>query len=128
MTYTIGDAAAMTGLTISQIRFYDKEGLMPFVGRDANGLRKFTDGDIQFIGIITCLKNSGVPIKHIRQFVDWTMKGDSTINDRLNFMREQKIFLSKQMEELEKSMKVVEGKIKYYEEAAEAGTTAIHNK
>lgn len=128
MEYTIGDASARTGLTISQIRFYDKEGLTPFVERNENGIRKFSDGDIQFLGIITCLKDSGVPIKNIKKFVDWVMEGDSTIDDRLNFMREQKEYLKEQMKELKKNMKIVEEKIKYYELAAEAGTTSIHDK
>lgn len=127
MTYTIGEASTRTGLTISQIRFYDKEGLTPFVERNESGIRKFSDGDIQFLGIITCLKDSGVPIKKIKQFVDWAMEGDSTIDDRLNFMREQKVYLQEQMKELKKNMKIVEGKIKYYEIAAEAGTTAVHD-
>lgn len=128
MTYTIGEISKRTGLTISQLRFYDKEGLMPYVKRNASGNREFTESDAQFLGIITCLKRSGVPLKKIRQFVDWVMLGDSTIDARLNFMREQKKYLERQMDELGACMRVVEGKIEYYEIAAEAGTVAVHDK
>lgn len=127
MPYTIGEAADRTGLTISQLRFYDKEGLMPYIKRSESGIRTFTESDFQWLRIITCLKDSGVPIKRIKQFVDWAMEGDSTINERLNFMREQKQYLEQKMAELQDHMRIVDGKIRYYELAAEAGTTAIHD-
>lgn len=128
MTYTIGEISKRTRLTISQLRFYDKEGLMPYVKRNASGNREFTESDAQFLGIITCLKKSGMPLKRIRQFVDWVMQGDSTIDARLNFMRQQKKYLERQMDELEECMRVVDGKIEYYEIAAKAGTVAVHDR
>jgi len=128
MTYTIGEISKRTGLTISQLRFYDKEGLMPYVKRNASGNREFTESDAQFLGIITCLKRSGVPLKRIRQFVGWVMQGDSTIDARLDFMRDQKKYLEQQMDELEECMRVVKGKIEYYEIAAQAGTVAVHDQ
>lgn len=128
MPYTIGEISERTGLTISQIRYYDKEGLIPGIARNDAGIRQFTDGDVQWIGVVTCLKNSGVPLRRIRQFVEWAQQGDSTIDKRLNFMREQREYLEDQIELLGEYMRIVDGKIKYYEIAAEAGTVAVHDK
>ena len=62
-TYTIGQAAEKTGLTISTMRYYDKEGLLPFVERTAGGQRLFKDSDFNWLSVIECLKNTGVPIR-----------------------------------------------------------------
>ena len=65
-TYTIGQAAARTGRTVSALRYYDKEGLLPFVERSAGGQRLFKEEDFAYISMIDCLKNTGVPIRDIK--------------------------------------------------------------
>ncbi len=47
MEYTIKQAAAKSNLTTHTLRYYDKEGLLPFVERDSSGNRLFTDNDIE---------------------------------------------------------------------------------
>ena len=67
-TYTIGQAAEMTGLSVSTLRYYEKEGLLPFVERTGGGRRVFSDEDFRWLSIIECLKGAGVPIREIRQY------------------------------------------------------------
>ncbi len=63
MTYTTAKAAEKIGISAHTLRFYDKEGLLPNIGRDEYGNRCFTDNDLQWLGLLQCLKNTGIELK-----------------------------------------------------------------
>ena len=67
MTYTVGEMAAMLDVPASTLRYYDKEGLLPFVARSSGGIRQFRDSDLEWLRIIGCMKKAGMSIKDIRQ-------------------------------------------------------------
>lgn len=56
MTYTVGQMAKMLGLAGSTLRYYDKEGLLPFVERSSGGIRMFREKDYEWLQIIECMK------------------------------------------------------------------------
>jgi DNA-binding transcriptional MerR regulator len=126
MKYTISQVAEKMGVTVPTLRYYDKEGLLPFVDKKVDRTRVFKDEDFQGLGIITCMKNSGTPIKDIKKYMDLCQEGDSTLQERLEIFLERKEAVQKQIEELNKVMKTINHKIWYYETAIEAGTEAIH--
>ena len=68
MVYTVGEMAKKIGVAPSTLRYYDKEGLLPFVERSGGGMRMFKDSDLDWLRIIECLKRTGMPIKEIRQW------------------------------------------------------------
>ena len=65
--YTIGEMAKMLGVPASTLRYYDKEGLLPFVARSSGGIRQFRESDIEWLRVIGCMKKAGMSIKDIRQ-------------------------------------------------------------
>lgn len=67
MVYTIGEMAKMLGVPASTLRYYDKEGLLPFVARSSGGIRQFRENDIEWLRVIDCMKKAGMSIKDIRQ-------------------------------------------------------------
>ena len=67
MAYTISKASDLTGINPTTIRYYDKEGLLPGIQR-MNGIRLFTDEDIKWLHVLSCLKNTGMPISRIREY------------------------------------------------------------
>ncbi|KRN99724.1 MerR family transcriptional regulator [Companilactobacillus kimchiensis] len=71
MAYSIGQVAEKTGLSSYTLRYYDKEGLMPFVHRGNGGRREFTENDMDFVDLISCLKETGMSLKEIRDFVKY---------------------------------------------------------
>ena len=83
MTYTIGEMSKMLNVSSSTIRYYDKEGLLPFVERTEGGIRVFKEKDYEFLKIIHCLKATGMQIKDIRKFILLVIQGDKTIDARL---------------------------------------------
>ncbi|WP_420540307.1 MerR family transcriptional regulator [Paenibacillus polymyxa] len=125
-TYSISEVAKELNLTAYALRYYDKEGLMPFVERTSTGTRLFKESDIDALKIIECLKSTGMPIKEIKNFIDWCSGGDSTLQQRYDMFIERKATVEAQMEELKKTMEVIEHKCLYYKTALDAGTENIH--
>lgn len=127
-TYSIGKVAKELNLTVYTIRYYDKEGLIPFVERSESGVRLFKESDIAALNVIECLKASGMPIKEIKNFIDWCAEGDATLQQRYDMFMERKATVEAQMAELRKTMEVIEHKCLYYQTALEAGTEDIHKQ
>ena len=69
MTYSISEAANQLNLIVYTLRYYDKEGLTPFIERTPGGKGKFKDSDINLLKIIECMKSSGMSIKDIKDFI-----------------------------------------------------------
>ncbi len=115
MYYTIGQVAKMQHLTISQIRYYDKQGLFPFLQRNEKGDRVFDEEALKYLEMILCLKNTSMPIQKIKQFIDWSMEGESTILQRLALMKQQETDVLQLMQDTEKNLKKIQQKIAKYE-------------
>lgn len=120
--YTIKDAAQIMNVPTSTIRYYDKEGLLPFMERMESGYRVFSEEDMAMLRTIDCLKKTGMPIKEIRKFVLWVQQGDASLAQRYEMFLERKKILEQQMEELQNTMKIVDFKCWYYNAALEAGS------
>lgn len=127
-TYTISEVAKELNLTVYTLRYYDKEGLMPFVERTPSGNRLFKESDLSALKVIECLKATGMPIKEIKNFIDWCSEGDATLQQRYDMFLERRANVEAQMEELRKTMEVIEHKCLYYKTALEAGTEDIYKE
>ena len=68
MVYTVGEMAKLMGVPASTLRYYDKEGLLPFVERSSGGMRMFQEKDYEWLRIIECLKKTGMPLRDIRAY------------------------------------------------------------
>ncbi|MEN6327549.1 MAG: MerR family transcriptional regulator [Syntrophomonas sp.] len=125
MIYTVGEMAKMLNVAPSTLRYYDKEGLLPFVERSGSGMRMFKEADFEWLFIIDCLKKTGMPIKDIRNFIEMVMKGDETIGERLELFRKQRKAVEEQISQLQATLDILNYKCWYYETAKKAGTTAV---
>lgn len=126
MVYTIGETAKRLNIAASTLRYYDKEGLLPFVERSNGGIRIFKDEDFEWLGIIECLKKTGMPIKEIKEFVDWCVAGDATIDQRLALIKAQQEAVERQIQSMQENLKMLSYKRWYYETAKQAGSCSIH--
>ncbi len=125
MLYTVGEMAKMLGVPASTLRYYDKEGLLPFVERSSGGMRMFKDADYEWLKTIQCLKKTGMPLKEIRTFVRMSMEGDGTIDQRLEMIENQRALVKEQIAEQQQVLKMLDFKCWYYETAKAAGTTEM---
>lgn len=125
MVYTVGEMAKRLGVAPSTLRFYDKEGLLPFVERSNGGVRVFKEADYEWLMIIECLKKTGMPLRDIKVFIEMAIEGDDTIDKRLAMIRNQKASIERQIAELSEIQKVLEFKEWYYTTAKENGSTSV---
>lgn len=114
MIYTIGEVATKLGLSAHTIRFYEKEGLLPFVLRNESGHRAFTEADIGLFQIICCLKDGGMPIKKIKIYIDMCMKGSESIQGIIDMLTAHKESVIAEINNLSEKLEVIEQKIERY--------------
>lgn len=125
MAYTVGEMANIMGVPASTLRYYDKEGLLPFVERTSGGIRMFKEQDYEWMKIIECMKRAEMPIKDIRDYIELALEGDATIHERLQLFQNQKRLVQEQMKSLQHTLDVLDYKCWYYETAESAGTTDV---
>lgn len=123
MNYTIAQAAKKMNLTIYTLRYYDREGLLSNVERDKSGKRIFTKDSMEMLALISCLKNTGMPIKEIKKFIDWQNEGNNTLHDRNDMLIKHKEDVLNQIEDLKKHLRLIDRKLDYYHDACKAYDT-----
>jgi DNA-binding transcriptional MerR regulator len=126
MFYTVGEMAKKINVAPSTLRYYDKEGLLPFVERSEGGIRMFKDADFEWLLVIECLKQTGMPIKEIKRFIDWCIIGDTTIAQRKELIQKQREVVVARIQEMNETLQMLDYKNWYYESAEKAGTCKIH--
>lgn len=115
--YTIKEVSEKTGLSIHTLRYYDKEGLLPFVERSESGIRQFRKSDLEWLSTICVLKDTGMPLKKIKEYIDLFLQGTETLETRRQIFIDHRVKLLKKIEELEKNLELVEHRIQFYDEA-----------
>lgn len=118
--YTIGQVSKMFGLPISTLRYYDKEGLFPSMSREG-GIRRFGDQELEALRVIECLKRSGLEIREIKRFMQWCEEGPSTYAERGELFERRREAVLQQMEQLRKTLAMLEFKCWYYKVALADG-------
>lgn len=118
MTYSISEAARMLGIAPSTLRYYDKEGLLPFIGRTESGARVFRDEDFDALRLIQCLKKTGMTIRAIRAFIALPAGSEDTAARRLSILTAQRKVLCQKLDELQGMMELIDHKIAYYQPAS----------
>ena len=128
MLYTVGEMARLLGIAASTLRYYDQEGLLPFVERSRGGIRMFTERDYGSLMVIECLKKSGLSIKEIKAFIVLAQQGDASLEQRLALFRRRKEAVEQQIAALEETLCLLQYKCWYHETACRAGTEdAVRN-
>lgn len=117
---TIGEISEMFQIPVSTLRYYDKEGLFPHLER-VSGIRNFTDREIENLRIIECLKRSGMEIKDIKQFMQWTTEGASTYPQRKQMFEDRLAAVEEEMQRLLKTIDMLKFKCWYYGQAIQDG-------
>lgn len=126
--YTIGQISEMFHIPVSTLRYYDKEGLFPGIER-TSGIRQFSDNEVETLRVIECLKRSGMEIKKIKLFMQWSAQGSSTYAKRLEMFQQQKASVNAEIDKLCKTLAMIEYKCWYYEQAiAEGGEEHLRER
>ena len=128
MLYTIKEVSQILNIPASTLRYYDKEGLLPALERKESGYRLFSEENIRALRLIECLKSTGMPIKDIQRFFEWTKQGDASLQQRYEMFLERRRIVEEQMAQLQRTLEVIDYKCWYYETAVAAGTIDVHKE
>ena len=118
--YSIQDVSKKTGLTAHTLRYYEKEGLLSPVGRSQGGFRQYTDEDLERLGLICCLKNTGMSIQEIARFVQLTREGDHTLEERVGLLEAHREQVLGRIAEMQKYLEKVTWKLNFFTEKLRA--------
>ncbi|GMK39737.1 transcriptional regulator [Paenibacillus sp. CCS19] len=112
---TIKDVTEMTGISAPTLRYYEKEGLLPYVKRNENGKRLYDEEDLSWISFVTALRATGMPIAQIQKYVYLFKEGDSTIAERKMMMLHHKKDIEKSIKELYFNLDKINYKLALYD-------------
>lgn len=126
MEYTIGQVAKRIGVTAHTLRFYDKEGLLPNVRKNSAGIRRFSEEDLNWLGVLECLKSTGLQLKEIKHYLDLCRQGKASLQERMEIFLKQKKRIEEQIAGLQQNMEKIKFKIKYYEAALTDGEENLY--
>ncbi|MBR6028674.1 MAG: MerR family transcriptional regulator [Clostridia bacterium] len=112
--YTIQEVSRKTGLSSHTLRYYEKEGLISGVERSQGGIRQYGDEDLEALGLICCLKNTGMPLREIARFVQLTQEGEHTLRERVSMLREHRENVIARMAEMQQHLDKVTWKLNFF--------------
>ena len=112
--YTIKEVAEKMDISEHTLRFWAKSGFFPFVKRNQNNIRQFSDNDLELLKIVKCLRSVGTENKAIKRYIDLCIVGDSTIEERYKIILGTKEKALMQMDELKKQLAILEYKENFY--------------
>lgn len=110
----IGDVAARTGLSIDALRYYEREGLLGPVERDAGGRRLYDPDSLHLLDVLLCLRRTGMPVRKSREFADLVRSGPATVPDRVEVLRTHRAAVVDRMRQLESDLAVIDEKLINY--------------
>ena len=111
--YSPGEAADLTGLSLDTLRYYEREALIGPIERLPGGRRVFTEGDIAWIGVVSCLRDAGLGISDIQRFTE-LLRTTGDPASRVEFLRERRTALVEHMARMDAALGVLDDKIAYY--------------
>ena len=112
--YSIQEVSRKTGLSTHPLRYYEKEGLITGVERTAGGFRQYTDEDLEALGLICCLKNTGMSLQEIARFVALTHQGEHTLRERVELLRSHRETVMQRMAEMQRHLDKVTWKLDFF--------------
>ncbi|MFG1922598.1 MerR family transcriptional regulator [Cryptosporangium sp. NPDC048952] len=113
-TYSRAEAVRRTGLSADTVRYYERAGLVPPVGRSAAGRRRYTDVDLKWLGLVHCLREAGMPITEIAHFTQLLRDGDTTVDERLALLRAHEQRVLERIDRLHEHLGQIRSKIEVY--------------
>lgn len=124
----ITEVSKMFNLSQDTLRYYERIGLIPHVNRNKSGIREYSEEDCRWVEFIKCMRNAGLPIEALIEYVDLFQRGDETMEARKELLIEQRKLLMERMEDMKKTLERLDYKITRYEDTVGQKEKALKNK
>ncbi len=113
----IAEVSEQYGISSDTLRYYERVGLIPTVNRSESGIRDYNELDLRRVGFIKCMRSAGLPVEVLIEYMGLVQQGDKTIETRKEILKEQRELLVARMEEMQKTLALLDHKIEVYESA-----------
>ena len=113
----IAEVSEQFGMSVDTLRYYERVGLIPPVNRNESGIRDYNELDLRRVDFIKCMRSAGLPVEVLIEYVALVQQGDSTIEARKEILKEQRALLAARMEEMQKTLDILDHKLEVYEKA-----------
>ncbi len=111
----IAEVSEKYDISPDTLRYYEKVGLIPAVNRTGSGIRDYNEMDLKRIEFIKCMRNAGLPIEALTEYISLVLQGDQTIDARKEILKVQRELLVTRMNEMQKTLQILDTKISVYE-------------
>lgn len=118
---TIKEVAEKYNISQDTLRYYERVKMIPEVHRTPGGIRDYQEEDLKWLELALCMRNAGLPVEAMIEYLRLFQEGDATIPARLELLQNQMENLEKQKAQLTATMKHLAYKISRYEEAMKTG-------
>ena len=113
---TISEAARRTGLSVDTLRYYEREGLTPRIGR-RSGQRRYAPSDLDWIAFVARMRECGLPIAQLRELTRLAARGDSTLPERRAIVAARRPSIERDIARLAETLALVDEKLAFYDRA-----------
>jgi DNA-binding transcriptional MerR regulator len=113
-TYTVGEAAARSGFSVDTLRYYERVGLLEAVDRTSGRQRRYREGDIDWLGFVSCLRGTGMPVLEMRAIAELVRDGDHTVPQRIELLQAHGERVRENVRQLNEQLKAIDRKVAYY--------------
>ena len=118
---TIKEVSEKYGITQDTLRYYERIKVIPKVTRTAGGIRDYQEEDLKWVEHVICMRNAGLPIETLIEYLELYQMGDETIPARLELLNGQLDALKQQKAQIEETIDRLSYKVSRYEEAMKTG-------
>lgn len=119
--FHIGELAARTGRSIYTIRWYEKQGLIPGVARDAGGRRVYADHHVAWLDLIDRLRRTGMSIAQLRQYTALTRQGKSALKEQRALLAAHGERVRETIADWTEALALIDAKVDFYGEWMKQG-------
>ncbi|MBT8225059.1 MAG: MerR family transcriptional regulator [Dactylosporangium sp.] len=115
--YSPGQVAERTGFSLDTLRYYERIGLLDNIARTGGGQRTFTDDDVSWLGLLRCLRETGMPIASMLRFAELVRGGEETIAERITLLEDHDREVAVRIASLRTQQERIQAKIRWYRAA-----------
>ena len=122
---TIAEVSEKYQISADTLRYYEKEGLIPYISRSEGGVRNYTEEDCARIGFVKCMRSAGLSIEVLKQYFELFAKGKRTLKTRRDLLATEREKLRARVTELQDTLKRLDYKISVYDKALKSKTKEL---
>ncbi|WP_323704383.1 MerR family transcriptional regulator [Mammaliicoccus sp. Dog046] len=128
MSYSIKEAAAKAKIAPHTLRYYEEEKLLPYVKRDANGYRIYTDEDLSWIEVVSCLREANVSIADLKEMMSLSKGEKSALSERINILDEHRKNIQEQQKDLKQKEEMLDIKINHLKQLEDMDLMSLNKQ